>query len=315
MTQGESRPQYPIGTAARRIGLSPHVLRAWERRYGAVTPARPVGGRRLYSDADIRHFRLLRELHERGHGLGQIAGLGVPELLELVKRDDSTSPPALPLEPSAAATRHLEVALAALKAMDDRELHSSLTRAAVALSSREFVSGLVLPLLRLVGQLWAEGAICPAQEHILSVRLARVLGWVSDTIPIPAGAPNAVSVTPSGQRHEFGALLAGVVAAEEGWRVTYLGSDLPTQDIATAAKSRRADLLLLSALAEDKTSSLATELRELRTAVGTDARIFIGGQGAEPSRAAIERAGGRWLADLDELRAELRGWPLTVAGE
>jgi len=105
------------------------------------------------------------------------------------------------------------------------------------------------------------------------------------------------------------------VAAEEGWRVTYLGSDLPTQDIATAAKSRRADLLLLSALAEDKTSSLATELRELRTAVGTDARIFIGGQGAEPSRAAIERAGGRWLADLDELRAELRGWPLTVAGE
>jgi DNA-binding transcriptional MerR regulator/methylmalonyl-CoA mutase cobalamin-binding subunit len=305
MLQDDSRPQYPIRTAAGRSGLSPHVLRAWERRFGVVEPARPGGGMRLYSEADVRHLRLLRRLTEAGHSIGRIARLPVPELLELVRREDERAR-AEGHPPSGVADLYLERAVAAIETMDDRRLQATLMRAVVALSAREFVHRLVLPLLRRVGRLWAEGGICPAHEHLVSVQVGRVLGWLSGTIPVPEGAPAAVAATPSGQRHEFGALLAGLVAAEEGWRVTYLGPDLRPRDIAIAMEARGADVLLLSVVLDEGSAAWTEGLDELRDARAGDAVILVGGEGAAPHRVEIERAGGRWLPDLEALRAALR---------
>src|SRR5919112_1464562 len=76
-------PKYPVRLVALRTGLTPHVLRAWERRYGVVSPARTMGGQRLYSDFDIERLRLLRRLTHRGHAIRWIASLPVAELAKL----------------------------------------------------------------------------------------------------------------------------------------------------------------------------------------------------------------------------------------
>ena len=44
---------FPIRYVSRQTGLTPHVIRAWENRYGAVTPKRTDTNRRVYSNADI----------------------------------------------------------------------------------------------------------------------------------------------------------------------------------------------------------------------------------------------------------------------
>ena len=82
-----AQPRYPIGEVARRTGLSPHVLRAWERRYGVVSPSRRTGGGRLYSSADILRLRLLRRLTGAGHPIGEIASLPSDTLLALLPGD------------------------------------------------------------------------------------------------------------------------------------------------------------------------------------------------------------------------------------
>lgn len=314
MPDADSRPQYPIRTAARRTGLSPHVLRAWERRFGVVEPARPEGGRRLYSDADILHFRLLRQLTEAGHGIGRIARLPVPELLGLLEREEARGPAGEP-RPGGLVDRHMGDALAAIEEMDDRRLQAALMRAVVSLPVREFVHGLLLPLLHQVGRLWSEGGICPAHEHLVSVQVGRVLGWLLETIPVAEGAPVAIAAAPGGQRHEFGALLAGVAAAEEGWRVMYLGPDLPARDIAAAMEVRRAGVLLLSAVLEEESPGWLAELPDLRGAAGGGTEVLVGGRGAAPYRAEIERAGAHWIADFDALRAALRRIERARAGE
>ena len=76
-------PRYPVRLVAVRTGLTPHVLRAWERRYGVVSPARTDGGQRLYSDLDIERLRLLRRLTDRGHAIRRIALLPIAELARL----------------------------------------------------------------------------------------------------------------------------------------------------------------------------------------------------------------------------------------
>ncbi|PKL92294.1 MAG: transcriptional regulator, partial [Gemmatimonadetes bacterium HGW-Gemmatimonadetes-1] len=62
-----------MALVAERTGLSRDVLRAWERRYGAVSPARSDGGQRLYSDEDIERFRLLAAATQHGRTISLVA--------------------------------------------------------------------------------------------------------------------------------------------------------------------------------------------------------------------------------------------------
>jgi MerR family transcriptional regulator, light-induced transcriptional regulator len=49
-----------IGELSRRLGVSDHVLRAWESRYGLLQPVRSAGGFRLYSEADESRIRRMQ---------------------------------------------------------------------------------------------------------------------------------------------------------------------------------------------------------------------------------------------------------------
>jgi hypothetical protein len=304
MQASETLPRYPIRVAARMTRLSPHVLRAWERRYDVVQPGRDPAGGRLYSEADISRLRQLRLATEAGHAIGQAAALSVGELAALVG-DENAVPRAEAGRPRAGAEAFVASALQAVEAMDAPRLYATLMGAVVALPSHGFTDGVVLPLLHQVGDLWARGRISPAHEHVLSTQVGRVLAWVAESLPVPAGAPDAISVAPRGHRHEFGALLAAVAAAQEGWRVTYLGADLPAADIVTAAKVRDAHVVLLSAVLDDDPGALDTEVREIRAALASGVTLFVGGSGAQAAAGPLRRAGAVPLRDLDELRAAL----------
>ena len=306
MNDPDLEPLHPIGVVAERTGLTTHVLRAWERRYGVVQPSRPQGGPRLYSNADILHFRLLRRLTNAGHGIGRIAALSVPELMKLLPPERRESFDGAASVSRTAGERFVAEALEALEGMDARNVRAALTHAVVALSAQGFIEGVALPLLHRVGELWADGAICPAHEHLLSVQIARVLGSLADTIPLPDDPPVAVAATPAGQRHEFGALLASVVAAEEGWEVAYLGPDLPAVDIAAAVEARNASVLLLSAVTGTDVGAATSEVREICALLPAHVRILLGGSAAERAAKAVRRPTLSWLPDLHTLRVSLR---------
>src|SRR5215218_3968718 len=80
-------PRHPISVVVDRTGLSQHLLRVWERRYGAVEPTRGEGGHRLYSDADIERVRLLHAATRGGRTIGQVARLSADALARMVAED------------------------------------------------------------------------------------------------------------------------------------------------------------------------------------------------------------------------------------
>jgi methanogenic corrinoid protein MtbC1 len=177
-------------------------------------------------------------------------------------------------------------------------------RAVVALKSGEFTRELVLPLLSKVGELWVSEAICPVHEHILSVNLRRVLAWMIDSLPVDESAPVIVCTTPAHQRHELGAMLAGIAAAEERWRVAYIGPDLPAEDIAIGAKLTEASVVALSVVYVRDKDALRKEIRKIRAALPRGVMLVAGGSGAQ--NAGLEKAGAIVLPGFDELLALLR---------
>lgn len=294
-------PRHPVRVVAQRTGLSSHVLRAWERRYGVVAPVRTEGGQRLYSDNDIERLSLLQVLTSAGGAISQLAPLPIDELRRLAHAQPITSPPVAPADP---AGPWRTSAMDAVQALDAGALRSELGRAALALGLSTFLDQLVAPLLHEVGARWREGRLGIAHEHLVTVVVRELLGWVRDSADTRVAAPQLVVATPANQMHEGGALLVAAAAAAEGWRVTCLGANLPGEDIAAAAVRTGARAVALSVIHPDDDPALGAQLASIRRALpGTT--LLIGGAAAPAYQAEVDAVGGQVMTELSDLRAAL----------
>ncbi|MEX2529625.1 MAG: MerR family transcriptional regulator [Gemmatimonadota bacterium] len=266
------RPRLPLRSIVSRTGLTEHRLRAWERRYGAVSPFRTKGGQRRYTEADLDRLRLLRDLVAGGRNIGSIASFSTDDLRELALADRSGG--GLRSE----APSFEEEILEALRAVENRDpgaLYDLLARSAMLTPSLDFLEGLLAPLLRRIGGLWEEGTIGVGEEHLAS-QVVRDLGGRLLRTSGSTG-PVLLCTTPSGQRHEFGALLAALAGAAAGWSTLYPGPDLPSEEIARLAARAEARVVALSILHPALEPDLAGRLRALKKVLPSDVEVVVGG--------------------------------------
>jgi DNA-binding transcriptional MerR regulator/methylmalonyl-CoA mutase cobalamin-binding subunit len=301
--------RHPIQVVARRTGLSLDVLRVWEKRYAVVEPGRTPTGRRLYSDADIERLRLLREATSRGRRIGEVSALAPGALVDLIEEDrraEKASPPKVPDKTrSQEAARLLGECLEAARSLDAARLRATLRQALLSLELGELIEDLVAPLLREIGEMWADHQLSPYHEHLASTLIRQTLGqMLAETRPEEA-APLIVATTPAGQRHEIGAVLAALAALAEGWRVVYLGPDLPAEDIARAAEETSASAIALSIVYNEGDPKIDKELKLLRDSLPEAFVIFVGGAAASAYGPMLKRIGAELLSDTRALRSAL----------
>lgn len=309
--------RHSIGLVAERTGLSTHVLRAWENRYGAVEPARTGGGHRAYSDRQLHRLHLLARLTGLGHRIGRIATLPTEELERMMRREreEAAGPgagdgrggteAARAAEREEAADPFLERALEAVQRYDGEGLEDVLRRAALLLSARALVEEVAAPLLEELGERWSAGDLGPGQEHLASAALERVLAWVRDGFAPAAGAPALVVSTPAGQAHRLGALLAATLAAAQGWRVHDLGADLPAAEIARAARETGARAVAISVVYPPGRKGTAGELRTLADLLPEGVALLVGGRASGSHDETLEEVEALRLPGLAAFRREL----------
>jgi len=307
-----AEPRHPIGVVAERTGLTPDVLRVWERRYGLVTPARSRGGQRLYSDADIERLSLLHRATQGGHGISHVASLNNAKLGDLVRAIETggerTTARVTPArEPQAI----VDQALAYADALDPVGLESVLRRSVARYGIVFFMDAIAAPFMRRMGDEWHAGRITYAQEHLATATVHRV---VSDVSPVltDGGNPTIVVATLEGERHANGALMAAATAASEGWRVIYLGADLPPADIAEAAVRTGASAVGISMVLSEKKARTAASLRELEKRMPANARLLVGGTGSKALKRPSAGSETAFIETLEDLRTTLSAIAIDV---
>ena len=305
---------HPIKVVVRRTGLSPHVIRVWEKRYQAVEPMRTETNRRRYSDADIERLLLLQRVTHTGRSIGQIAQLTTERLRELAEEDEAISPPPepptavnMPAEAPAAPvpTAHLDSCLEAIGQLDAIALEDRLMQARVALSQPQFIERLIVPLMEIVGERWRDGSLRIVHEHLASAVVRSMLSELSTRVSLSAAAPKIVVTTPAGQWHEIGALIVASTAESEGWQVIYLGANLPAEEIAAAAQHHGVKTVALSVVHPADDPHLAAELLKLRRYLSRDIGILVGGRGSHGYQKALETIEAMHMQDLATLRTHL----------
>jgi DNA-binding transcriptional MerR regulator/methylmalonyl-CoA mutase cobalamin-binding subunit len=299
-----SEKQHPIQVVVRRTGLTADVLRAWERRYRVVEPGRSPTGRRLYSDEDIERLRLLRRATLSGRSIGQVSALPTAELVRLIRDDEAEearAPEPAPQRSDLAQQLRLE-ALDAVEELDGTRLRRLLQRAATAFGAERALEEVAAPVLTEVGDRWQAGDLSIAHEHLMSSVIRQVVGDLLQGASDDADRPMALFATPAGERHEFGALMAAVIAATRGWRILYLGADIPAADIARAALRHRPRLVAVSVVSRELGRQLVTELSELREALPSEATLVVGGRGLARHETLLDEIGAVRIDGLAALR-------------
>jgi DNA-binding transcriptional MerR regulator/methylmalonyl-CoA mutase cobalamin-binding subunit len=296
-----------IRVVARRTGLSAHVIRIWEKRYGAVEPERTGTNRRLYSDEQIERLSLLRDITQAGHSIGHVAKLPTEKLRQLANASYNTTGHARRSLMTAGrrSPTFLDECIAAVKALDARALEETLKRAATELGAQGLLQRVVGPLSQTIGDLWRSVAITAAHEHFASAVIRIVLGHAAKPFAGAADAPVLVVATPTGQLHELGALLVGAAAANLGWHVTYLGASLPAAEIAGAARQDHSRAVALSLVYPEDDPGLEGELTRLREFLPEDVALLVGGRAMPAYRDVLERIGATPINDLARLCSTL----------
>lgn len=269
---GDTSLTYRISTVAELTGIPRNTLIAWERRYGILHPDRHDNGYRSYTEKDIAILLRLKN--------ALAAGLRISEAVALVRRSDDEAPK------DGADRAYPATGSLVLEAVRD-ELVSSLLQyrradAELALNRllpvpfRQRLHRVFFPVLRTIGDLWAAGQISVAQEHYASAILRAHLAAVLLSIgPESTQAPHAACTTFVGDDHEMGALALSIQLSLSGYRVSYLGPNLPGREIVGFWEKQKPSLICVSCILPTPLTELTEYLRELTQI--RDARIIVGG--------------------------------------
>ncbi|HSO29869.1 MAG TPA: MerR family transcriptional regulator [Candidatus Sulfomarinibacteraceae bacterium] len=219
---------YTIKQASTRTGLGAPLIRAWERRYGVVSPARTASGYRLYDEAELKVLMQMRALVDSGWTASEAAraiGAGEVAVEEASAGPPDGSHPA-PSGAPAYRARLIERFVAAAESTSPAETEAVLDEILAAGSFEAVVDDILLPATAALGESWAGGRLSVAGEHAASAAVARRLSAAYQAAGAAGRATVLVGLPPA-SRHEIGALAFAVALRRLGVGVVYLGPDLP----------------------------------------------------------------------------------------
>ncbi|MDT8323035.1 MAG: MerR family transcriptional regulator [Bacteroidota bacterium] len=294
--------KYVIKVASRLSGLSPYVIRAWEKRYGVVHPERTDSNRRMYSNEEVEHLRLLRKLTEAGYPIGSIAGMTTDALRLLLEGEEGRGREAAGAADTESAPQRLRAQLLEhAKKLDGTGMERLLVEGSVLFSHRVLLEEVVIPFVEDVGRGWKDGSLRIAHEHVATAAVRNLLTNLLYDAQPTADAPSLIVSTPQGQAHELGALIGANIAVMSGWDVTWLGPDLPAEEIAASAREIAAVAVLLSIVYPPDDPRIHVELANLADMLLPGVSIVVGGRSAPGYRDTIDRIDGCLLESMDHL--------------
>jgi DNA-binding transcriptional MerR regulator len=289
---------FPIRDLVQRTGVNASTLRAWENRHGLLKPVRTESGHRVYGLEDVQRVHRVQELLTQG--------LSLPEIAPLLDAPASTSTATSPavLDSSLVASLspawqgYLVETLSALETFSTERL-DGLYNEACALYPIDIVTDkLMLPVLEQLGLRWDKRPGGIAEEHFFSAwlrnklgaRLHHAAGMTRGRQLILAGLP--------GEHHEISLLLAALGVLQHGYRVIYLGPDMPISQLIPVCRQTHAAAVILAGRATADAASTSEHLNEIAKLVeNTGMPVFIGGRFSMLLQRELEQIGAQPVGD------------------
>jgi len=267
-----SEPIYNTRAVVQRTGVPADTFRAWERRYGLPNPTRTPGNQRLYTERDIATIAWLRDQTNGGMTISQAIMLfnstDSPRRTSSSNGDTFNGHVARTESPANSPFDELRDRLVdALVSLDgmtaDRIVEESL-----ALTNVENVCLQVLQAALIsIGDRWQHGSANIAMEHFAASYVQRKFGALFNQSNPDEGRGPIVAACPEGEQHDIGLLLICVFLSRRGYKIVYLGANLPLDDLALSVERVQPLLVILSATREETARRIGIAVPRLKLIV------------------------------------------------
>lgn len=272
----DDTPIYTIKTVVQQTGITSATLRAWERRYGVLSPGRSDGGYRLYSERDIETLRWLKSQVDAGVSISSAVAL-----LELQQAGEGPGRAGLSAA-SAEAPRSTDALvrqlLAALLAFREAEAETILTEAFALYPVEVVAEEIITPVLVEIGERWHRGEATIIQEHFATAFLRHRLAALFRAYDQPASGPLAITGSAPGEWHDIGILLVALALRRHGWRVIHLGQNVPVAHLAEEIQRLHPHLVCLSATTTESVEGVLAAAAAIDSLPDPKPRLALGGR-------------------------------------
>ncbi|OAS16740.1 MerR family transcriptional regulator [Paenibacillus oryzisoli] len=233
---------YSMKKASELLGIPVVTIRAWENRYGVITPSRSGGGHRLLSEEDLSKLRFLKNQIDQN-------GLKISEAVAKLVQENKPIPPVQEAE-QAASIRTYDI-LAEKLYMDLIHFRSvqadeTIDLAFALYDFEEAFRRIIVPVLYRAGSDWEEGKIVVAQEHFASETIMRRISALFRIFPVNPSMPVVLAFCPEGERHHLGLMSFSLFLRKRGAEVLYLGPDTPLKDLDSIIASQNVSFIAVS---------------------------------------------------------------------
>jgi methanogenic corrinoid protein MtbC1 len=260
-------PTYNLMVILKETGLKADVLRAWEKRYNLPHPQRSPGGHRLYSDYDIATVKWLKDRQAEGMRISQAVKLWN----ELNENDQD------PLEQAMhkfilPTDANSETSMESLRqqwldgclAFDSHRAEDALNQAFALYPIEKVCIQILQKGMNLIGEGWYQNRVSVQQEHFASELAVRRLEALINAAPRPTRSHTIVTGCPAGEMHTIPILLLSLLLQRAGYKVVYLGANLPAQQMNSAVSEIHPDLVVFACQQLSSAANLSDTARILQ---------------------------------------------------
>jgi DNA-binding transcriptional MerR regulator/methylmalonyl-CoA mutase cobalamin-binding subunit len=275
--------RYRIQAVSKLCGVPPATLRAWERRYGVPAPARTASAYRLYGDEDIALITKMRDLVKGGMAAAEAARTVLAAAPNGASREPHEED-----DPYVAARDRI---IDAVMRFDPEGLEREVSKTLALGSAVAIFDGTLGPALERIGDLWHEGVVTVAQEHLASNVIGSTLLHLLRLVQPTETSRRVALACFSDEDHTLGLYGIGLRFASWGFRTLLLGARTPPSAVARIVESLNPDVVALSATIAPP----ASQARELIDAYSDACRStvwIVGGAASHAMKPWIEARGG-----------------------
>lgn len=308
-------PIYNIKAVAHLTGVPADTLRRWESRYNIIAPQRTDSGYRLYSQRDVDTILWLKSRLEEGLSISRASEMlrrigGDPGVLSASGANAQAGPTEPAIHPAIAsgallnearsATVLREELLDAFRAVDEDTAAQVLNEALGLHSIEDVCLQILQPSLVQVGELWLDGEISVATEHFASSFVRSRLANLFHSSPHSVYGPLVLVGCAPEEFHELGAMFLAVFLRRAGFRVVYLGQNVPLESLEGMIAAMGPDAVCISSTRAETAASLyrlSDFITEMERTTGRAPLLAYGGQVFNRYPHITERLGGVYLGE------------------
>lgn len=300
-----------LKSVSQKTGLSAHVLRAWEKRYGVVVPERTETNRRFYTDNEIKKLILLKKAVDAGFSIGSIKDLSVEKLQELILSEEKKSiflnKTLLPEKFQIKINNRIEEFLASAEKFNSKNLQFLIYEIEDEFSQSVIIEEFILQILNILDNKRKSVQIEKITEQFIINELSFYIRQIINKIPEFDDFPLILTYSPVGGFFQIGSLISSAIAKLEKWRVCNLGENLNSSEIVSAVKIINPDVISINMIYPyNNPEIIKNELIALKSSIPENIKILLSGRTVWNYREEVIKIGGIFAGDTFAFRKELQ---------